>query len=358
MTVGGFGLEDIYVTFNLNSTNPQSFELGFGAKIPLLPGVMIQAAGKITPTQVYVSVSSTINWGSFAVLAEGTVYLGAANGSTTFTASVIISATILDQSLRASLVISTDASGAHYSVEYFVPFIPFGIVKLSLFADCDWAGFPGAAIIGARISGYVNLGVASGSFVGMASLGSDGDGKPTLLVDITATVTLGITWVANVAATVHFTNCQSRCTRYATPIFQLRASTTWLGNTVDTGWQTVSLDGTFSISTSSSFSRYSGVVYGCASCSDPGSAGLLRWQAWFSGSASFNFTERGLTVTTTAKAEVQESASKGTCTKRDSVGTCWGWDYSWGSFVKKIDVDISINSDSLRSSWLGKAFSA
>jgi hypothetical protein len=58
-----------------------------------------------------------------------------------------------------------------------------------------------------------------------------------------------------------------------------------------------------------------------------------------------------------ASAKVQESASKSTCTKRDSLGTCWGWDYSWGSFVDKIDVGVSFDSRGNASvEWAGKKF--
>ena len=363
LTVGGFGLKDVWVRFNLNSANPLAFEHAFGAKFPILPGVMISATGKITPTQMYLTVDNSINWGSFAVVSKGTVYFSIANYSATFAASVNVGMRILDQDLSAVLSISADANGAHYSAEYSLSFAPLGTVKLTLFADCVWAGFPNGAVIGGRIAGRFDFGVLSGSFTGSASLGSNASGKPTLLVDFTVTATLGITWVANVSATVRFYNCSTNCTRYVTPVLQLRASTTWLGNTVDTGWQSVSLDGTFSISASSSFSSTSGIVYGCSSCSDPGSAGLLRWQASFSGSASFNFTQRGFSVSTSAKAQINESASKGTCTKwwgAKGAEICTETDYSWGSFDKKVDVDISIDmsSASLKSSWLGKAFSA
>jgi hypothetical protein len=365
MTIGGFGLQDVYATFSLSSTNPQNFEIGFGAKIPILPGVMIAATGKITPTQVYVNVNATINWGSFAVVARGNVYLGAANGSTIYTASLTVGLRILDQDLSASLVISTDVDGAHYSVEYALGFAPFGTVKLTLYADCSWAGFPNAAVMGGRIAGRFNFGVLSGSFTGSASLGSNASGTPTLLVDFTVTATLGITWVANVSATVRFYNCSSNCTRFATPVLQLRASTTWLGNTVDTGWQTISGDGSFSITASSSFSRSSGIVYGCVRCSDPGSADLLRWQASFSGSASFRFSSSGgLSVTTSASAEIQQSKSKGTCTKWvDTVlfgKVCDKYDYSWGSFTKlaNMNINIDLNSGSLKGQYAGKDYSA
>jgi len=360
MTIGGFGLQDVYATFSLSSTNPQNFEIGFGAKIPILPGAMIAATGKITPTQVYVNVNATINWGSFAVVARGNVYLGAANGSTIYTASLTVGLRILDQDLSASLVISTDVDGAHYSVEYALGFAPFGTVKLTLYADCSWAGFPNAAVMGGRIAGRFNFGVLSGSFAGSASLGSNASGTPTLLVDFTVTATLGITWVANVSATVRFYNCSSNCTRFATPVLQLRASTTWLGNAVDTGWQSMSIDGTFSITASSSFSRSSGIVYGCLSCSDPGSEGLLRWQASFSGSASFTFSSSGgLGVSTSASAEIQQSASKGTCTHK-TLGVCDKVDYSWGSFTKlaNMNINIDLNSGSLKGRYAGRDYSA
>jgi len=370
MTIGGFGLKDVYVRFDLSSTNPLNFSLDFGAKIPILPGVMLSAAGKISLTQIYVLVDSTINWGSFSVVAKGTVYLGNSNGSTTFSASVTLGLSILDQNLSASLVIATDEKGAHYSAEYSLNFAPFGRVKLTFYSDCVWAGFPNGAITGARIEGRFTFGVLSGSFTGSATLGSNASGKPTLLVDFTVTATLGISWAANVSATVRFYNCNATCKSYVTPVLQLKASTTWMGKTVDTGWQSISLDGTFSISSSSSFSRTSGTVYGCdtsdrgSNCdSDPKSAGLLRWQASFSGSASFTFTQSGFSVSTSAKAQIDESASKSSCTKwggAKGAEICLEYDYSWGSFVKKVDVDISIDTSSaaLKALWGDRTFSA
>jgi len=331
---------------------------------------MLSAAGKISLTQIYVLVDSTINWGSFSVVAKGTVYLGNSNGSTTFSASVTLGLSILDQNLSASLVIATDEKGAHYSAEYSLNFAPFGRVKLTFYSDCVWAGFPNGAITGARIEGRFTFGVLSGSFTGSATLGSNASGKPTLLVDFTVTATLGISWAANVSATVRFYNCNATCKSYVTPVLQLKASTTWMGKTVDTGWQSISLDGTFSISSSSSFSRTSGTVYGCdtsdrgSNCdSDPKSAGLLRWQASFSGSASFTFTQSGFSVSTSAKAQIDESASKSSCTKwggAKGAEICLEYDYSWGSFVKKVDVDISIDTSSaaLKALWGDRTFSA
>ncbi|CAB4323207.1 unannotated protein [freshwater metagenome] len=370
MTVGGFGLKDVYVRFNLDTTNPLSFELAFGAKFPILPGVMLSATGKLTPTQLYLSVNNTINWGSFEAIATGNVYLGTtAGGSTTFTFSVNVSMEVPGNSLLpklgGSMSVTTDAKGAHYSVTFNTfSYSPFGAFELSLFADCEWAGFPNGAQIGGRISAPFEWGQLWGRVTGIARLGRDNAGKTALLMDITVTANLGVAWAANVGATLHFTNCSASCSKWASPILQLRAQTTWMGNTIDTGWQTMSLDGSFSISSTSSFSRSSGIIYGCVNCSDPGSAGLLRWQASFSGSATFTFSSaNGLRVATSAKAQINESASKGTCTKwwgAKGSEICTEYDYSWGSFVKSADVDISIdvNSESLKSSWLGKAFSA
>jgi hypothetical protein len=362
MTVGGFGLEDVYFTFNLGAMDPQNFEMSFGAKIPILPGVMLAATGKLTPTQLYVNVNATINWGSFAVLARGTVYLGESNGSTIYTASVTIGLRILDQDITAALVISTDATGAHYLVQFQgLNFPPFAAMYLTLYADCDWDGFPGGVSMGGRIDASFNFGVLAGSITGTATLGTNSAGKKTLLMDLTATATLSVSWVAAVTTTVHFSTCNATCTASATPILQIRATTTWLGNAVDTGWQTISIpitwDGSFSINASSDFTRSSGIVYGCdtsdrgSNCdSDPKTVGLLRWQASFTGSASFTFSSSGgLSVATSASAEVQQSAS-----------TCPREGCKWGSFTKLANMNISIDlsSGSLKGRYAGRDYSA
>jgi hypothetical protein len=100
-------------------------------------------------------------------------------------------------------------------------------------------------------------------------------------------------------------------------------------------------------------------------CENPGSAGLLRWQAYFKGSASFTFSSSGkLSTSISASAEIQQSASKGTCTKwTDTVvfgKVCDKTDYSWGSFTKLIGVGISIDSGSgdLRASSANRDYSA
>jgi len=360
MTVGGFGLEDVYLRFNLSTTSPQDFLIEFGAKVPLLPGVLVSGSGRISPTQVYVTVDNSIKWGTFSVTAKGTVYLGASNGSTTFSASVTMGISLLDQSLSGSLQISTDANGAHFSVTFpSLSYAPLGLVVFSLYADCTWSNFPGGAVIGGRISGGMNLGVISGSFSGAASFGTTSDGKPIFLVNVTLDVSLGISWIAEVSAKIQFTNCNSSCSSYASPVLKLWASTTWQGNTIDTGWNTISLDGTFSISASASFEKWSGIAYGCSKCEDPGSAGLLRWQAYFKGSASFTFSSAGsLSTNISASAEIQQGASKGTCTHK-TIGICDKTDYSWGSFTKLIGVSIKIDSDGrLKSSYAGRDYGA
>jgi len=367
LTIGGFGLEDIYLSVNLSSAEPQDFSIAFGAKVPILPGVLVAGSGKITPTQVYLDVDATIKWGSFWVGAKGSVFLGTSNGSTTFAASIKVGLTVMGQDLVASLVIATDSNGANFSVSFPISFAPFGSLTFQLYAGCTWKSFPGGAVIGARVYGslYALAGVITGTIDASVSLGSDANGKPTLLTNMTVDVKLGITWVADVTGTLKFTNCNSTCTSYATPTMTLSASTTWKGNTVSTGDVVIPMDFTFSISSSSSFEKTSSVAYGCSNCENPGSAGLLRWQAYFKGSASFTITSSGkLSTSISASAEIQQSASKGTCTKwTDTVvfgKVCDKTEYSWGSFTKLIGVGISIDSGSgdLRSSSAGKDYSA
>jgi hypothetical protein len=367
LTIGGFGLEDIYLSVNLSSAAPQDFSIAFGAKVPILPGVLVAGSGKITPTQVYLDVDATIKWGSFWVGAKGSVFLGTSNGSTTFAASIKVGLTVMGQDLVASLVIATDSNGANFSVSFPISFAPFGWLTFQLYAGCTWKSFPGGAVIGARVYGslYALGGVITGTIDASVSLGSDVDGKPTLLTNMTVGVKLGITWVADVTGTLKFTNCNSTCTSYASPTMTLSASTTWKGNTVSTGDVVIPMDFTFSISSSSSFEKTSGVAYGCLNCENPGSAGLLRWQAYFKGSASFTFSSSGkLSTSISASAEIQQSASKGTCTKwTDTVvfgKVCDKTDYSWGSFTKLIGVGISIDSGSgdLRASSANRDYSA
>jgi hypothetical protein len=69
-------------------------------------------------------------------------------------------------------------------------------------------------------------------------------------------------------------------------------------------------------------------------------------------------------VTTSASAEIQQSKSKGTCTKWvDTVlfgKVCDKYDYSWGSFTKlaNMNINIDLNSGSLKGQYAGKDYSA
>jgi hypothetical protein len=330
--------------------------VAFSAKMTLAPGFSVAVSGAISPTEFKVTADTTINWGGFQYRVATTAILSMNGDVPLVSVSTSLSINLWGTYYSGTLSVTNDANGFR-SVSTFAIQLKIGGWELGDATYTETVTISDDSVMFRRkLTSQLNLAVIKGTLNAEVAAGMDGD-KPVLLFDAYIEGTLDI-GVFSVTTKVHLSNCGDPCVRYTSVVFEISVSAEILGRRLTSPFVGINLDFSFDINFSTSFNTTSGIVYGCVKCTDPGSEGLLRWQSWFSGSRQISISSsRGVSFSASAKAKIQESASKSTCTKRDSLGTCWGWDYSWGSFVNKIDVGVSFDSRGNASvEWAGKKF--
>jgi hypothetical protein len=210
-----------------------------------------------------------------------------------------------------------------------------------------------------RITEDLNLGVMHGRLDAEVAVGMDG-GTPVLLFNTYIGISVGMDSYQT-SGTLHISNCGNPCVNYAGVTFEVLLSLEFAGRTYPSAYVSVNYDFSFTIEASSSFDQSSGIVYVCVDCVNPGSAGLQRYQAAFRGDFKLTLSSSsGLSISTSAKAKLQGSASQSTCGKWEGPSwarICTRYDYSWGSFVDKFDLGVSINRNGKATAeWSGKRF--
>jgi titin len=355
-TIGGIGFDEVAFSFSLSTTRLSAFSVAFSAKMTLAPGFSVAVSGAISPTEFKVTADTTINWGGFQYRVATTAILSMNGDVPLVSVSTLLSINLWGTYFSGTMSVTNDANGFR-SVSTFAIQLKIGGWELGDATYTETVTISGDTVMFRRkLTSQLNLAVIKGTLNAEVAAGMDGD-KPVLLLDAYIEGTLDI-GVFSVTTKVHLSDCGDPCVRYTGVVFEISVSAEILGRRLTSPFVGVNLDFSFDINFSTSFNTTSGIVYGCVKCTDPDSAGLLRWQSWFSGSRQISISSsRGVSFSASAKAKIQESASKSTCTKRDSLGTCWGWDYSWGSFVDKIDVGVSFDSRGNASvEWAGKKF--
>jgi hypothetical protein len=355
-TIGGIGFDEVAFSFSLSTTRLSAFSVAFSAKMTLAPGFSVAVSGAISPTEFKVTADTTINWGGFQYRVATTAILSMNGDVPLVSVSTSLSINLWGTYYSGTLSVTNDANGFR-SVSTFAIQLKIGGWELGDATYTETVTISDDSVMFRRkLTSQLNLAVIKGTLNAEVAAGMDGD-KPVLLFDAYIEGTLDI-GVFSVTTKVHLSNCGDPCVRYTSVVFEISVSAEILGRRLTSPFVGINLDFSFDINFSTSFNTTSGIVYGCVKCTDPGSEGLLRWQSWFSGSRQISISSsRGVSFSASAKAKIQESASKSTCTKRDSLGTCWGWDYSWGSFVNKIDVGVSFDSRGNASvEWAGKKF--
>jgi hypothetical protein len=355
-TIGGIGFDEVAFSFSLSTTRLSAFSVAFSAKMTLAPGFSVAVSGAISPTEFKVTADTTVNWGGFQYRVATTAILSMNGDVPLVSVSTSLSINLWGTYYSGTMSVTNDANGFR-SVSTFAIQLKIGGWELGDATYTETVTISGDTVMFRRqLTSQLNLAVIKGTLNAEVAAGMDGD-KPVLLLDayIEGTLDMG---VFSVTTKVHLSNCGDPCVRYTSVVFEISVSAEILGRRLTSPFAGINLDFSFDINFSTSFDTTSGIVYGCVNCTDPGSAGLLRWQSRFNGSRQISISSsRGVSFSASAEAKIQESASKSTCTKRDSLGTCWGWDYSWGSFVDKIDVGVSFDSRGNASvEWAGKKF--
>jgi hypothetical protein len=356
-TIGGVGFDDLSFSFSLSTTSLSAFNVAFSARIGLAPGFNITASGSITPTRFELTSSSEVNWGGLKYNQSTTVVL-----SVSFTAvPVVLISTNLQINLwgtyfEGTMTVTNDSNG-YRAVNQFIIQLRIGGWNLGSATYTETVTISRDQVMFRRqLNSQLNLGVLTGTLNAEVAAGVNGD-TPVLLFNLYVDVSVKIGSFESTAK-LHIADCGDPCDRYTEFRLEVAFSAAIGPYRLTSQYYAVSADFSFNISVSRDFDTSSDIVYGCTNCSNPGSSGLLRWQGSFNGTATVSLSSSsGLSFSTSAEAQLQEAASKSTCTKRDSLGTCWDWDYSWGSFVYKKKLKIAIDSDGHASaSWNGYKF--
>jgi len=242
----------------------------------------------------------------------------------------------------------TNDSNGYRAVSQFIIQLKIGGWNLGSATYTETVTISGDQVMFRRqLHSQANWGVLQGTLDAEVAAGVDGD-TPVLLFNLYTDRTVKI---GSFESTVklHISDCGDPCVRYTDITLEIAFSADFGSYHLTSQYYGVNFDYSFDVGVSKDFDTSSGIVYGCSSCSSPKSADLLRWQASFSGSASIRLSStRGLSFSTNAKAQVQQSAS--ICPKSGC---------HWGSFTDLIKVNISIGQDGkARSSNAGKDYEA
>ena len=354
--IGGIGFDDLSFNFALSTTSLSAFSVAFTARMTLAPGFTLAVAGAITPTQFMVTADADIAWGGLKYHATNTTLLSLNGSVPVVSTSTALSVNLWGTSFSGTMSVTNDANGFQ-SVNTFNIRLNIGGWNLGNATFTETVTMSGNNVLyRRRITEDLNLGVLHGRLDAEVAVGADGT-TPVLLFNAYVGVTVDI-GEFHTTGTLHVTDCGNPCVGYTRLLVEVAVTLSFAGRSLVSGYVAINVDFSFDIDFSTSFNTTSGIVYGCVKCTDPDSAGLLRWQSRFSGSRQISISSsRGVSFSASAKAKIQESASKSTCTSRDDWGTCWGWRYSWGSFVDKTDVGVSFDSSGNASvEWAGKKF--
>jgi hypothetical protein len=354
-TVGGIGFDDISFSYNLATTSLSAFSVSFNARLTLAPGFTIAESGSITPTQFLITADTNITWGGLQYHVASTTVLGSNGDVPVISTSTLLSVNLWGTYYSGTMSVTNDANGFR-SVSTFAIQLRVGGFNLGAATYTETVTMSGNNVqFRRRITEDLNLGVMHGTLDAEVAVGMDG-GTPVLLFNTYIGISVGMDSYQT-SGTLHISNCGNPCVNYAGVTFEVLLSLEFAGRTYPSAYVSVNYDFSFTIEASSSFDQSSGIVYVCVDCVNPGSAGLQRYQASFKGAFKLTLSSSsGLSISTSAKAKLQGSASKSTC-GHYTLGICDRYDYSWGSFVDKLDMGVSINREGKATAeWSGKRF--
>ena len=359
-TISGIGFDDLSFSYSLSSTSVNAFSVAFSARIGLAPGFNITASGSITPTKFELTSSSEINWGGLKYKQSSTVVLSVSSSAVPLVlVSTQMQINLWGTYFDGTMTVTNDENG-YRAVTQFIVQLKIGGWNFGSATFTDMVTISGDQVMfRRRLNSQLNLGVLQGTLDAEVAAGDDGTNTVLLFnLYIDMTVRIGS---FETTAKVHLADCGDPCVRYTAISVEVAFSADFGPYHLTSQYYAVRTDFNFDISVSKDFDASSGIIYGCSNCSDPQSAGLLRWQASFRGSASIRLSSTsGLSFSTNATAQIKQSASKGECARWNPAHTiCNRTEYSWGSFTDLVKVNISIGQDGkARSSSAGKDYEA